>query len=355
MSDVIIGHFQKYESFSLPNEKEESKDRTVLDDDQIRVSCIISDALLWLGEHKVIVNAVVQPVGVGTVSDNSKSQDSTTQKLDSSVGYIPSEFPYVFGNEYDAKVLWGSRVPFIYNFAATSSPDSTSPSPLLELVGDSTKLNTLTDMLFAPLSQMQRLGWGKYGENRILYSSSEHFSTTNRSVHLGVDIESVEKTPVHLPLSGYIHSFKVNKEMLDYGPTIIMQHFLVVEFEDDTIETVVLYSLYGHLSTESLEFAEGHYKLNTFVEAGTKIATIGGPHENGGWPPHLHFQLNTQLNLGNWRGDYPGVCSPQDWPAYNLLCPDPNYVLRCPWVALMPSLYNLEQRKKIRKVTVGKK
>jgi murein DD-endopeptidase MepM/ murein hydrolase activator NlpD len=140
--------------------------------------------------------------------------------------------------------------------------------------------------------------------------------------------------------------------MLDYGPTIIMQHWLSVEFEDGSSEKVTFYSLYGHLSTESLEFAEEHHKKKTFVQAGAMIATIGGPHENGGWPPHLHFQLNTQVYLGNWRGDYPGVCSPQDWPAYNLLCPDPNYILRCPWVSLMPSPFNKDQRKRILRVKV---
>jgi hypothetical protein len=59
---------------------------------------------------------------------------------------------------------------------------------------------------------------------------------------------------------------------------------------------------------------------------------VGDEAVNGGWPPHAHFQLNTELDLGGWRGDYPGVAAVADWPAYHVLCPDANLLLRCPWV-----------------------
>jgi len=62
------------------------------------------------------------------------------------------------------------------------------------------------------------------------------------------------------------------------------------------------------------------------------VGWVGGPHVNGGWPPHLHLQLVTELQLGGWQGDYPGVCARGDWPAYRRLCPDPNLLLRCPWL-----------------------
>jgi hypothetical protein len=36
-----------------------------------------------------------------------------------------------------------------------------------------------------------------------------------------------------------------------------------------------------------------------------QIATLGNAAENGHWPPHLHFQL--MLDIGDAKGDYPGV------------------------------------------------
>jgi murein DD-endopeptidase MepM/ murein hydrolase activator NlpD len=39
--------------------------------------------------------------------------------------------------------------------------------------------------------------------------------------------------------------------------------------------------------------------------AGETVGTIGSYPENGDWPPHLHFQLITDM-LG-LEGDFPGV------------------------------------------------
>jgi peptidoglycan LD-endopeptidase LytH len=46
---------------------------------------------------------------------------------------------------------------------------------------------------------------------------------------------------------------------------------------------------------------------------------------NGDWPPHLHFQLITDM-MGN-TGDFPGVCLPEEKQAYKVLCPDPIGIL----------------------------
>ena len=65
-----------------------------------------------------------------------------------------------------------------------------------------------------------------------------------------------------------------------------------------------------------------------FIEAGEKLAEIGPYPENGDWPPHLHFQLMTDM-LG-FEGDFPGVCAVYDRAKFLALCPNPNRLLKIP-------------------------
>lgn len=62
-----------------------------------------------------------------------------------------------------------------------------------------------------------------------------------------------------------------------------------------------LYALYGHLSKESIadKFPQKEMKK------GEIIAWVGDKHENGGWNPHLHFQLSWERPETH---DMPGWC-----------------------------------------------
>ncbi len=154
-------------------------------------------------------------------------------------------------------------------------------------------------------------GFGGYMEDRAIYRRSTHFTPTDgpaRSIHLGVDIWVRAGTPVFLPLAGKVHSFQVNTTYGDYGPTIIMEH---------TMPGQALYTLYGHLSPDSLQ---GLVQGKTF-QAGEELCRVGDFPLNGDWPPHLHFQLITDM-MGK-TGDFPGVCLPDEKQAYQVLCPDP--------------------------------
>jgi hypothetical protein len=64
------------------------------------------------------------------------------------------------------------------------------------------------------------------------------------------------------------------------------------------------------------------------VPAGSVVGRIGSAEENGNWPPHLHFQLIAEI--GDWRGDFPGVAPPSRRSRFLELCPDPNLILRIP-------------------------
>lgn len=158
--------------------------------------------------------------------------------------------------------------------------------------------------------QHARVLYGGYLENRALYQRSPHFTNpeTARTIHLGLDLWEKAGTKVFAPLDGEVHSFKYNDQPLDYGGTIILKH---------TLEDLTFYTLYGHLSKDSL----GGLQRGQSVSRGEEIARFGNPEENGGWVPHLHFQLIKDME--GMRGDYPGVCAPRDIPRYRNNCPDP--------------------------------
>jgi len=155
-----------------------------------------------------------------------------------------------------------------------------------------------------------KIGYGGYLEHRVIYESHENFATASanfRNIHLGMDFWTEAGTPVFAPLAGVVHSFQVNPGSGNYGPTIILYH-----------PAEKIYSLYGHLASSDLAQLE----VGAQITAGQKLCQLGKPAENGGWPPHLHFQLIRDMQ--GFQGDYPGVCSLRDVDYYAKNCPDPS-------------------------------
>jgi len=162
-----------------------------------------------------------------------------------------------------------------------------------------------------------KVAYGGYLERRALYDRSEHFQSTDnlekRNIHLGIDLWCEAGTKVLSPFGGVIHSFQINENLGDYGPTIILQH---------NIEGQLFHTLYGHLSIASL-----HGKsVGQYIEAGEIIGTLGEPTVNGDYAPHLHFQV--VVDMQSKQGDYPGVCSKNALNFYQPNCPDPNLILK---------------------------
>lgn len=167
-----------------------------------------------------------------------------------------------------------------------------------------------------------KVAYGGYAEKRDLYQRSRHFSSQAkfRSIHLGIDFWAPAGTVVKAPIPGRVHSFKDNANPGDYGPCIILEHF---------IENQVIHSLYGHLSRESL----ANLEEGRIINRGETIGRLGTPDENLGWPPHLHFQLIK--DIGDSRGDYIGVCFKKDKKYYLKNCPDPvNFFESAVWRSL---------------------
>ena len=218
------------------------------------------------------------------------------------------------------------RDPYLILDFSASNPDL-APERGLDL----TDTTAFANYVFGKLQAAGAIvGVGGYNEHRVIYRRSKHFNTQKselpydryagagpREIHLGIDLWAKAGTLVFAPLDGIVHSFQDNAHFGDYGPTIILEHTSNVAF-------LPRYSLYGHLTRDSLR---GLYAGKP-IKAGEKIAEIGPYPENGDWPPHLHFQLMTDL-LG-LRGDFPGVCSLADREKFLAICPDPNQLLAIP-------------------------
>lgn len=154
-----------------------------------------------------------------------------------------------------------------------------------------------------------KFAFGGYAEDRGVYRNANLFGSENpRTIHLGIDIWCMTGTSVYMPINGKIHSFRDNQQNGDYGPTIITKHFLLGES---------FYLLFGHLNRNSLSNLE----KGNCISQGEKLAELGDYEENGGWPPHLHFQIIR--DIGNYDGDYPGVAAKAELNYYLENCPDP--------------------------------
>ena len=178
---------------------------------------------------------------------------------------------------------------------------------------------------------------GGYDELRVVYGRSELFNTEKtvrsidgpvavnesalttseeaepRRLHIGTDIWGPAGTPVFAFMGGMVHSFAFNDRHGDYGATLILAHQL---------DSVSFYTLYGHISLRDINYInEGDY-----VVRGQEIAHFGERHENGHWPPHLHFQIIGDLEL--YEGDYPGVCRLSERKKYLSNCPNPDLILQ---------------------------
>ena len=165
------------------------------------------------------------------------------------------------------------------------------------------------------------VGVGRYNEPRGLYTSPLFSAESNdgpewRTIHLGIDLFMLADSPVYTPLGGVVHSVKNNDQALDYGPTIIVRH--------ETSGGVPFFTLYGHLSIDSLQMV----KVGQRLGRGEQIAKIGTYPTNGGWAPHLHFQVICDMLERD--GEFPGVAAPSRRGVWLSLSPDANLVLKIP-------------------------
>ena len=206
--------------------------------------------------------------------------------------------------------------------------DLSVSSPLVSGDARENEASPLGERISSASRRGTALGVGRYGEARLLYTSPAFAAHGDRdgerrTVHIGMDLFAPAGTPVHAPLAGVVHAFADNAEPQDYGPVVVLKH--------ETDDGDPFFTLYGHLSRESI----ANLSADQSIQAGQRFAEIGEAAVNGGWTPHLHFQVIADLL--DLDCDLPGVCRADEWPVWSEICPDPNLILRIPQTAFPPA------------------
>ncbi len=193
------------------------------------------------------------------------------------------------------------------------------PSIALLTAGQRPDMPAFSDRAFDAWFAAQAVpyGLGAYAEDRRVYTSDQFAdagSPERRSQHTGIDVFAPAMTPVHAPIAGRVLHVKYNADPLDYGHTLILQH---------DAGDAPFYTLYGHLAGT----LPGLLAVGDAVEPGQIIAHLGDWHENGGWAPHIHFQIMSDM-LGRSDGNFVGAGHPGLWDVWSDICLDPNLLMR---------------------------
>ncbi|AHD02596.1 aminotransferase class III-fold pyridoxal phosphate-dependent enzyme [Leisingera methylohalidivorans] len=166
-----------------------------------------------------------------------------------------------------------------------------------------------------------RIWLGYYHEPRLVYTDPAFRkgpwkASDRRTVHLAVDAFTTAGTPMFAPLRGEVFAAEYRDGHLDYGGVIILRH--------ETPEGDPFYTLYGHLDPEFLN----RLKPGDAVEKGEQFCHLGDPSQNGGWAPHVHFQL--ALTTEGMEADWPGAAGPDEMYLWRAVCPNPAALLNLP-------------------------
>ena len=182
-----------------------------------------------------------------------------------------------------------------------------------------------------PLAEAARVGeefedndriWlGYFHEPRLIYAEPAFRkgpwkASDRRTVHLAVDVFTTAGTPMFAPLRGEVFVAEYREGHLDYGGVIILRH--------ETPEGDAFYTLYGHLDPEFLE----RLSVGQVIERGEEFCRLGDASMNGGWAPHVHFQL--ALTTEGIEADWPGVGDPDEMYLWRAMCPNPAALLNLP-------------------------
>jgi len=172
----------------------------------------------------------------------------------------------------------------------------------------------------APIETNKRFVIGRYDERRLIYTSVRFDhpcdrdavvgeTAERRTVHLGIDLFAPAGSDVFAPIAGEVYASEYRNHDQDYGGVVILRH---ITPDDDSF-----YTLYGHLSRGSVD----GWSIGESVSAGESLGRLGTSDENGGWAPHLHLQVITDL-LG-LDGDFPGVSAASEGSVWTAFSPNP--------------------------------
>ena len=162
---------------------------------------------------------------------------------------------------------------------------------------------------------------GYYHEPRLIYADlgfrkGPWKASDRRTVHLAVDAFTDAGHPIHAPMDGEVVVAEYRAGHLDYGGVIILRH--------KTPNGDPFYTLYGHLNPEFLD----RLSIGSMVAKGEAFCCLGDYTMNGGWSPHVHFQI--AMTTHGIESDWPGVGDPDDMEFWRAICPNPAALMNLP-------------------------
>ena len=177
-----------------------------------------------------------------------------------------------------------------------------------------TNNTVLLDLTKPPISPSPLWSIGKYDEDRVIYD--QPLFGGKRTIHVGIDLGGPAHTAVHAFWDGHVIEAGINPAKGDYGPVIVTEHLL----QEANNNSATIYALFGVLSKPSLDLSP----VGRSFKRGDVLAWLGTEEENGGWPPHVHFQLSWERPKTH---DLPGAVSKEDREDALKLYPDPRSIL----------------------------
>ncbi|MBV9623627.1 MAG: aminotransferase class III-fold pyridoxal phosphate-dependent enzyme [Acidobacteria bacterium] len=210
---------------------------------------------------------------------------------------------------------------------------------------NSCEVRTLAGKIFRQMEHSGlAFGIGAYDEARVIYNAPQFGNDSDpvgerRTIHLGIDLFVPSGTALHAPIDGVVHLLSRNSMPLDYGPLVVLKHCT------DTGDE--FFTLYGHLTAETLQ----RLQVGQSIRQGAGFAHVGDIDENGGWPPHVHFQII--VDLLDLAADFPGVAVPSQRDLWKSLSPDPNLLLGIPEDRFPDKGLSRDEALQLRKALIG--
>lgn len=175
------------------------------------------------------------------------------------------------------------------------------------------------------LSAQKTFEIGRYDENRTEIYQAELFREKSRTLHVGVDLGAPALTPVFAPFELRFLASRIVEEVGDYGCSLL---FAVVcervKVQLGLKRDQDLFALMGHLAHASARLHPDPDRSEIGIGAGQLVGWLGAREENGGWPPHLHFQFSLEKPQ---QADLPGAVNPRERESALKLYPDPSFLV----------------------------
>ncbi len=158
--------------------------------------------------------------------------------------------------------------------------------------------------------------YGSYGEHRGHVWRGTYLDRMDDPVHLGIDVNVPAGTEIAIDCDAHVVCITTDHpEPYGWGNRVFLK-----------LKDTQIWLIYAHLARPMCE-------LTQRLKPGEIFATVGVPHENGGWFSHLHIQALTAeawMMFSDDPDSIDGYCPQSEWKRWQKLCPNPLQFVKVP-------------------------